>query len=98
MVCLILKSRRVSDQIGDNTRMFRSTPVNVTGLGSGVQAIALGGVRLLAMQCCDCSACVSFGLCSRVACNWCACYGCDGVTAEPFLRPSERRDGEVLGK
>ncbi len=98
MVCLILKSRRVSGQNGDNSRMFRKTPVDVIGLGSGVQAIALGRVRLLAMQCCDCSTFVTFELCSRVACNWCACYGCDGVTAEPFLRPSERWDDEVLGR
>ena len=47
----------MSDQIGDGTTSQRLSPVNVTGLGRGVQAIALGGVRLLAMQGCDCSAC-----------------------------------------
>ena len=47
----------VSDQIGDGTTSQRLTPVNVTGLGRGVQGISLGGVRQFAMQCCDCSAC-----------------------------------------
>ncbi len=42
-----MKSLFVSVQIGDGTSQNqRRTPVQVVGLGGGVVAIALGGVRL----------------------------------------------------
>ena len=36
-------------QVGDGSTMQRDTPVSVSGLGSGVAMIALGGVRFVAI-------------------------------------------------
>ena len=36
-------------QVGDGSKTDRSTPVSVSGLGSGVAMIALGGVRFVAI-------------------------------------------------
>ena len=36
----------VFEQLGDNSNVNRPTPVNVSGLTSGVVSVALGGVRL----------------------------------------------------
>ncbi len=36
-------------QVGDGSLTHRNTPVSVSGLGSGVAMIALGGVRFVAI-------------------------------------------------
>ena len=36
-------------QVGDGSTTQRNTPVSVSGLGSGVAMIALGGVRFVAI-------------------------------------------------
>ena len=36
-------------QVGDGSTTHRNTPVSVSGLGSGVAMIALGGVRFVAI-------------------------------------------------
>ena len=52
-VCLgkayIFLTPRVLEQLGDNSTLGKLTPVNVSGLTSGVVSVALGGVRLFCM-------------------------------------------------
>ena len=127
---LLLTLQCVSAQIGDGTSgTNRLTPVEVTGLGSGVQLIALGGVRLFVF-CFFCTVCIVF---HHVWCfgsphvhsylvwdaaRWQLCWVKkyiiillsafhflviyvwnmpDVMIAATFLRPSQRRDGQLLG-
>ncbi len=39
----------VFEQLGDNSNSHKSTPVNVSGLASGVVSVALGQVSFLAL-------------------------------------------------
>ena len=51
-------------QVGDGSMTQRNTPVSVSGLGSGVAMIALGGVRFVAI------ASWRFTVLSRSVCIW----------------------------
>ncbi len=51
-------------QVGDGSTTQRNSPVSVSGLGSGVAMIALGGVRFVAIA----SGCRGDMLCWSEAC------------------------------